>query len=106
MRSGFLISATVFHAVLLAACARLVSREARRLRGERATAGLFLGLLVARRLRLFFALLLAPLAPPSGFTAMRLLAQALFGEGPLVGLALVALHGRARRPARPSPSRP
>lgn len=97
MRSSFLISATVFHAVLLAACARLVSREARRLRGGRTTVGPFRGLVWLGGLAFALALLSSLLAPPSGFTAMRLMAQAVFGEGPLVGLALFALHGRAGR---------
>jgi predicted MPP superfamily phosphohydrolase len=37
------------------------------------------------------------MAPPAGFTAMRLLAQALFGELPLLGVVLAGHHLRARR---------
>jgi predicted MPP superfamily phosphohydrolase len=100
MRSNFLLSATLFHAVFLAACARLVAVEAARLRrGKGRAAGLAFGIGLLGSTMVVLALLLSLLAPPSGFTAMRLVAQALFGEGPLVALALAGLHLRARRMA-------
>jgi hypothetical protein len=97
MRAHFLFSATLFHLALAVACALFVKREARRLReGRSGLAGDLwaLGLLV-----LVAALVLCTLAPPCHFTAMRLLAQALFGELPLLGAVLAGLHLRARRPS-------
>lgn len=94
MRSQFLLSAILFHTVFAGACLFVAWREAgaasRRVRFLRDLVGLAV-------LAVLLAALLATLCPPADFTAMRLLAQALFGELPLLGLALVALHVRARR---------
>jgi predicted MPP superfamily phosphohydrolase len=97
MRSEFLFSAVLFHATFVLACAWFVRSDVRRLQrgeGSRGTVVGFVGLVLGAAL---LAPVLGALAPPVGFTAMRLVAQALFGELVLVSLLLTVLHARARR---------
>jgi predicted MPP superfamily phosphohydrolase len=95
MRAQFLFSAILFHTVFVVSCALFVKREVGRLREGRS--GLVGDLWALALLALGSAVVLCMLAPPCGFTAMRLLAQALFGELPLLGVVLAGLHLRARR---------
>jgi predicted MPP superfamily phosphohydrolase len=95
MRSNFLLSAILFHTVFLAACVLCVRRDLRRLREARF--GLLGDLLLLGLLGLVTAIAFAALTKPWPFTAMRLIAQALFGELPLLGAVLAGLHMRARR---------
>jgi predicted MPP superfamily phosphohydrolase len=102
MRSDFLFSAVCFHVVFGLVCAWFVRSEARRLReGPKkdeptgwGTLVRFLGLLA---LAIVLAVVLGLTVRPQGFTVMRLLAQALFGELVLVSFVLAVLHVRARR---------
>jgi predicted MPP superfamily phosphohydrolase len=94
MRSNFLFSATLFHLLLIPACGWLLARHGARLAGRRRSPGLLPDLALLAGLAATLALVLGIPAPPSGFTTMRLLAQALFGEGPLLLLGLAASHLR------------
>jgi predicted MPP superfamily phosphohydrolase len=96
MRAQFLLSASLFHLGMTAASAVFLVRAWRRLRkGARFAHRLAGDALAWGAATVLLAALLSPLAPPSGFTLMRLVAQALFGWAPALALALATVSLRA-----------
>jgi len=98
MRSDFLFSAVCFHVVFVLVCAWFVRSEVRSLREVRRSGrSTLLSLVALVATAAALAVVLGLTVWPQGFTAMRLLAQALFGELVLVSLGLAILHARAHR---------
>src|SRR5688500_11822 len=96
VREQFWLAAILFHMALGAVVVVLLSRRSRRLHAEGPT----VRGLVADACRFAAAsLVLAALGglimrPVSGFTILRLLAQALFGESIVWAVGLAVIHGR------------
>ncbi len=94
----FAVTCTLFHAgalVLWGGAAWWWARQRRRGGPERPLAAAVAGAAVLGGTTLALAAACSAFGPLSGFTLVRLLAQALFGEAVLLGAAMVAVEARA-----------
>jgi uncharacterized protein len=97
----FVIVATTFHLALIAGAGALVWWLARALRvearGARLVLGFGIGIMALAAIALALGAVLSLALGLSDFGFLRLISQALFGEGVLVGVAVVVLLARRKR---------